>query len=235
MFRSFTLGRLAGFPIRVNGSFLLLAALVPLLGGGLASLWFLALVIVSIVVHELGHALVARRLGVPMDGIELHFFGGAARMLGQPRSPGDEIAIAAAGPAVSFAAGGLSLALAALTASPLATLMAEINLVLGLFNLIPALPMDGGRILRALLERRLGHLRATRTAVAVARVVAALFVVGGLAMGQIMLPILGVVLWAMGTQERRAAEERAALEALAREAAATPWPFVVVRRFSAWG
>ena len=67
----------------------------------------------SVLVHELGHALVARHLGVPVAGIGLHFFGGAAQMVGLPRRPGDEIAIAAAGPAVSFALAGLGHGLAA--------------------------------------------------------------------------------------------------------------------------
>ena len=72
----------------------------------------------SVVVHELGHALVARHLGVPVAGIGLHFFGGAAELKGLARRPGDEIAIAAAGPAVSFALAGIGYALARVTGVP---------------------------------------------------------------------------------------------------------------------
>src|SRR3954471_12739833 len=107
MFRSYRLGTLLGFPIRVNASFLALLAVTLLWMGGLQGVAVVLMVMGSVLIHELGHAVVARHLGVPIGGIELHFFGGAAQMMDLPRRPADEIAVAAAGPAVSFALSGL--------------------------------------------------------------------------------------------------------------------------------
>src|SRR5688572_22196006 len=104
MFKSWRLGRMFGFPVEINLSFLLLLALVFIAVGGLSSvalgLGAVAIVLLafaSVLLHELGHALVARRLGVHVSGIELSFLGGAAKMMQMPRSADHEIAIAAAG------------------------------------------------------------------------------------------------------------------------------------------
>src|SRR5947207_15286444 len=115
MFPSYRLGSVFGFPVRVNLSFLLLLGVILLWSGGLAGVAVAVLAFGSVLLHELGHALMARHLGVRVASIDLHFFGGAARMGDSSRSPGDEIAIAAAGPAVSFALGGLGYAAAAVT------------------------------------------------------------------------------------------------------------------------
>lgn len=185
-----TLFKIFGFEIRVDLSFVLIAVLV---GGSLASGYFPAVheglptstywmlgffavigIFASIVLHELGHSLVARRYGMEMRGITLHMFGGAAELEDEPTSPSAEFWVAAAGPATSFglaavlrlgafAAAGLSS-----TELPIETLLrylAGLNLVLGIFNLLPAFPLDGGRILRAILWMRGGdHDRATRLA-----------------------------------------------------------------------
>jgi Zn-dependent protease len=207
MFRTFRLGSVLGFPIDVNPSFLLLLAIVALTMGGLTGVAVVLLAFASVVLHELGHALVARHLGVRVAGIELHFFGGAARIVDVPRRPGDEIAIAAAGPAVSFALGGLAFLLAGIGGAPGAffNLLAWINLVIGAFNLIPALPMDGGRILRAILARRMSYLRATETSVRIARMVAIAFGIYGILTLHLYLAVLAVVLWVMATAELTAA------------------------------
>jgi Zn-dependent protease len=203
--RSFRLGSLFGFPIHVNVTFLLLLGIVGLTMGTVDAIAFVLLAFASVVLHELGHALVARRLGVNVSRIELHFFGGAAQMTDQPRSARDEIAIAAAGPAVSFALAGLSAILAVLTGAWLFGTLAWINLILGAFNLIPALPMDGGRILRAYLSRRMGFLRATEVSVTVARVFAVALGVFGLVNTELYLVLLAVMLWLMTSAERRGA------------------------------
>ncbi|HUS65964.1 MAG TPA: site-2 protease family protein [Kofleriaceae bacterium] len=205
MFRSFRLGRIAGFPIDVNPSFLLLLAIVALTMGGLAGVIAVLIAFASVIAHELGHALVARRLHVRVAGIELHFFGGAAKIVDQPRTPRDEIAIAAAGPAVSFAIAGVSLLLAQVALAPLFGGLAWINLLLGAFNLIPAFPMDGGRILRALLTPRLGHMRATEVAVVLARGFAVALGIYGLFTFTLYLMALGVLLWIMSTAELQVA------------------------------
>lgn len=200
---AFRLGRLFGIPLEVRTSFLLLLAAVALFMGGLAGIFVVLLVFASIVAHELGHALVARKLEVEVSTIELHFFGGVARLQSQPRSARDELAIAAAGPAVSFAIGFVALALAWLSGSALIQLLATINLVLGAFNLIPAFPMDGGRILRALLAPRIGFQRSTEVAVRISRAVSIAFAIFGLAFMQIQLLLLAGVLWYMGSHELR--------------------------------
>ena len=205
MLKSFRLGRLLGFPIEVNLTFLLMLGAVLLWMGGLPGVFVVLLAFASVLLHELGHALVARRLGVRVAGIELHFFGGAAKMADQPRSSRDEIFIALAGPAVSFALAGLGWALYAATGATFFYLIGWINTLLGAFNLIPAMPMDGGRVLRALLTRRFSFFKATDIAVKVARGFAIVLGIYGVATGQIYLALLAVVLWLMGSAELRAA------------------------------
>ena len=202
MFKSYRLGSLFGFPVEVNVSFLILLGVVFLAFGGLAGVLFTAIAFGSVLLHELGHALVARMLRVRVTGIELGFLGGAAKMVDMPRTPNHEIAIAAAGPAVSLALGGLGLGLGAVLASPFVATIGWINLVLAGFNLIPALPMDGGRILRAALAKKMSFVRATDVSVQVARVVAVLFGVWALAGGPFQLLILAPFLWVMGTREQ---------------------------------
>jgi Zn-dependent protease len=201
MFRTYRIGSLFGFPLEVNLSFLLMLGAVVLWMGGLAGLLIVLLAFGSVILHELGHALVARYLGVRVVGIELHFFGGAAKMIDQPRRAADEIAIAAAGPAVSFVLGGIATVLAAITGWYLFEGLAWINLIIGAFNLIPALPMDGGRIFRALLTRRTSYLRATEISVWIARGVAIAGGLYALVTAQIFLVLLAGVLWVMGTAE----------------------------------
>src|SRR6185436_8068851 len=188
MFKSWRLGRMFGFPVEINLSFLLLLAAVFIISAGgpgnvataVGAVAVVLLAFGSVLLHELGHALVARRLGVHVSGIELSFFGGAAKMTQMPRSANHELAIAAAGPAVSLMLGGAGLGLAALLHVPLFAMIGGVNLVLAAFNLIPALPMDGGRILRALLTRKMDFVRATDVAVTVSRVAAVAFVLFGL-------------------------------------------------------
>jgi Zn-dependent protease len=208
MFRSYRLGTLFGFPIRVNFSFLLFLLVVLFWAGGLDGFFVALLTAGSVLLHELGHALVARQLGVPIAGIELHVFGGAAQMTGMPRSPGDEIAVAAAGPAVSLALAGLGHGLAAVTGVPFFALFGWINLLLGAFNLLPAFPSDGGRILRALLARRRGLVSATDLAVKVGRWVCAALGLVGLFTGSFQLALIAGVLWMMGGAERVAVRLR---------------------------
>lgn len=136
----------------------------------------------SIVLHELGHALVARRNGIGISGIDLWFFGGIAKMEREAESPGEEFRVAAAGPAVTLLIAGLALAgavalakthdffhvatFATVNASPTLALLGWlflINAVLFVFNLIPAFPLDGGRIARAIAWKLTGdHNRATK-------------------------------------------------------------------------
>jgi stage IV sporulation protein FB len=202
MFKSWRLGTVLGFPVDINLSFLLLLGIVLISFGGLLGVFVLCLAFASILIHELGHALVARQLGVRVSGIELGFFGGAAKMVQLPRTANHELAIAAAGPAVSLMLGGAGLGLGALLHAPLLGMIGWINLVLAGFNLIPALPMDGGRILRALLTRRMDFVRATDVAAQVARVTAVVFGVLGLAGAAYQLLFLAPLLWIMAGREQ---------------------------------
>ncbi len=202
MLKSWRLGTLFGFPVEINVSFLVLLAVVFLAFGGLAGVLIVGIAFGSVVLHELGHAIVARKLGVGVSGIELGFLGGAAKMTGMPRTPAHEIAIAAAGPVVSLTLAGLGLGLGNLLHVPLIETIGWINLVLAGFNLIPALPMDGGRILRAALARRMSFVKATDASVQVARVVAILFGIWALSGGPFQLLILAPFLWLMGTREK---------------------------------
>lgn len=208
--RGFSLGRIFGFPIKVSVSFLLLLGVVALWSGGLQAIPLVLVAFASVLLHELGHALVARRLGVRIKEVELHFFGGAAKMLDAPRHPRHEIAIAAAGPAVSFALAGVTYLASMVSSSGALGWVALINLGIGVFNLLPALPMDGGRILRAALSLRMGHLPATELAVKVARVFAVGLGIFGLVGLHLQLVALAVLLWVMGSAELRLARFAAA-------------------------
>jgi Zn-dependent protease len=130
-------------------------------------------------------------------------------MTALPRTANHEVAIAAAGPAVSLGLAGTGLGLGAITGLPLLWQLGFINLIIAGFNLIPALPMDGGRILRALLTRRMDFVKATDTSVTVARVVAIAFGVFGIAAGHFQLVLLAPFLWMMGSHERRVARQMA--------------------------
>jgi Zn-dependent protease len=205
-FGRWRIGSLLGFPVEISWSFLLLLLAVSLPAfGGLSGVFYVLLAFASVLLHELGHAVVARRLGVRVSGIELGFFGGAAKMVELPRAANHEIAIAAAGPAVSLVLTGAGFGLGAVTGFWLFSIIGWINLVIAVFNLLPALPMDGGRILRALLTRRMDFVRATDVAVKVARGFAIAFAGFGLAYGAYQLLLLAPVLWLLGSQERRVA------------------------------
>jgi Zn-dependent protease len=203
--RPHKLGTVAGIPIRLRPSFLFLLAFVFLAAGGVTGVFAVLLTFGSVVLHELGHALVARRVGVRIAAIDLHFLGGAAQMIDPPRTSRDEIAIAIAGPLVSLALAGVGLGLGAATGVPVLGWLGWVNLVLGLFNLIPALPMDGGRILRASLAPRLGYRRATEVSVTIARGFAVLFALAGAVFGSLQLVLVAGLVWMLGSAELRLA------------------------------
>ena len=205
MFRTYRLGSIFGFPIEMNLSFLLILGLVLLTNGLAAGFWLAGVLFGSVLLHELGHALMARHLGTPIAGIELHFFGGAAKMTETPKSANDEVAIAAAGPAVSLVLAGLGLVLASLTGSGVFALFGWVNMILGVFNLIPALPMDGGRILRALLTRKYSFIRATALSIKVTRGFAIALGALGLYTFNLYLPLMAALLWFLGSRELKLA------------------------------
>lgn len=208
MLGTFTLGRFLGVTVRVHGLVLVLAAFLLVVGGlrGQPVVLPLGALVVALLAHEFGHALVARRLGVQVYDVVLWPLGGMARMGDAPEDARVSAAIAAAGPAVNLALAGLSLALlglagegatvdlpsAAAWRSPAAALQVFLvmNLLLGVGNLLPAFPMDGGRLLRSLLVG-LGRswLAATELAVRVGRWIA----VGLLVFGVLRAPVLVLI------------------------------------------
>jgi len=187
------IARLAGIDIAIHPSWLVIAFLVTyslaaaafprefpgwtaylywIVAGATAALFF-----ASVLAHELSHALVARRFGLRVEGITLFIFGGATSIESDSRTPRDEALIAIAGPATSLAIGAALIGLDLLVTQPqlgaLLGWLGFINLLLGAFNLIPGFPMDGGRVLRALIWKVRGdRLTATRNAAGVGRIFA---------------------------------------------------------------
>jgi Zn-dependent protease len=193
---SVAIARIAGIEIRVHWTFLGLLVLVVwadasggprAIGAGL--MWVVA-IFASVLLHEFAHCVVARRRGTVVLDILLLPIGGMSQMEKIPESPRDELAMAAAGPLTSL---GLAAGLFVLGATAGSRLwpptlfagswlarLAWLNVVLGAFNFLPALPMDGGRILRAVLARRHDRITATRLAGRVARFLAWMMILGGL-------------------------------------------------------
>jgi Zn-dependent protease len=181
---SWKLGRVAGIDVFLHPTFLLLLAFVGATQGGLEAVMIVSAAFGCVLLHELGHALMARQYGIDTEDITLYPIGGVARLQRMPKSPGAELLIALAGPAVNVAlAAGLFVVNVFLwpagwDAPPIAEFfwtLLTINVGLALFNLVPAFPMDGGRILRALLSGWLGRARATQVAATLGRGLALLF------------------------------------------------------------
>ena len=187
---SLNIGTIAGTAIRVHVTFLLFLVWIffaNYLSGGPQAAWsglaFMILLFACVLAHEFGHIFTARAFGVATPDVTLLPIGGVARLERIPETPREEFLIAIAGPAVNVAiALVLAVAGANLRIEHLATVesasvpmvdrLAAVNLFLAAFNMIPAFPMDGGRVLRALLAHRLGFVRATRVAAAIGQGVA---------------------------------------------------------------
>jgi len=208
---SFRLARIAGIDVRVHFTFFLLLAWFGFFyysGGGFAAmvlgLSFILLLFVCVVLHEFGHALAARAYGINTPDITLLPIGGIARLERMPDKPWQELVVALAGPAVNIViALGLFVVLGRFFDADDVEALAEgrgnllvkllfINVVLVIFNLLPAFPMDGGRVLRALLAMKLRHGQATRVAARVGQTVAVLFGLLGLYGGNPFLILIAV-------------------------------------------
>jgi Zn-dependent protease len=183
---------------------------------------------VSIILHELAHCLVARAVGLPVQSITLFILGGVSQIGKEAKRPGIEFLVSVAGPvasvAISASFAGLHVASSANleTVAAVAEWLAEINLVLAIFNLIPAFPLDGGRILRSALWAISGDFsKATRVAAAVGRTTSILFFLGGILFviaGQftygLWTGLIGWFLWAASRQNQRQADLRDSLAGL---------------------
>lgn len=229
---SFRLTTMFGIDIKVHATFLMF--LVWIAGSHLAQGHDFALtaegvgltlaVFGTVVLHELGHALTARRFGIRTRDITLLPIGGIAKLERLPEKPTQELLVALAGPAVNFA---LALAFAGLIVAtrgrpqvdlqlvggPLLPKLMWMNVSLGTFNLLPALPMDGGRVLRSALALRTDRLRATRIAASVSRALAFLLAWVGL-LANPMLLLIAFFVWVGGAQEVALVQAQSALEGM---------------------
>ncbi len=236
---SWRIGSIAGIALYVHATFLLLLAWVAIgeyqssgdASAALGGVVFVLAVFAVVVLHELGHALAARRYGIATRDITLLPIGGVARLDHMPREPREELVVALAGPAVNVviaallyvglaATGGIptiiesaSLASGFLHRSFVARLLA-VNVWLVLFNMIPAFPMDGGRVLRALLAMRSGnYARATETAARVGRFFALLFgIVGFFVLENPFLILIALFVWLGAAAEASAVQTSAVLD-----------------------
>jgi Zn-dependent protease/CBS domain-containing protein len=201
---SLNIGTVAGTVVRVHLTFLLFLAWIfaaSYAQSGRATAWdsllFMVLLFLCVLLHEFGHIFTARAFGVTTPYVTLLPIGGVAQLDRIPEEPGQEFLIAIAGPLVNVAIAiilvgvfGAELQAAASsvdnTAIPLVNRLAAVNLFIALFNMIPAFPMDGGRVLRAALAARLGYVRATGIAASIGQFVA--FALGFI--GLLVNPIL---------------------------------------------
>jgi stage IV sporulation protein FB len=219
---SFPIARIAGTVVKVHVTFLLLLA-VFLVAGGVAAVIMILAIFACVVAHEFGHVAMARRFGVRTPDVILLPIGGLARLERMPEEPRQELLIALAGPAVTLLLAAIFYAVlrAGGAAPPLLpslrvagdSLLGDlyrINVLLLLFNLIPAFPMDGGRVLRAILAARQGLARATRIAASVGQLLAFGLGFAALMTGDMLLLLIAFFVFLGAGAEAAAVETRAA-------------------------
>lgn len=227
---SWRLGRVAGIDVYMHATFLLLVGWVALsywlqartLGAVLGGVGFILALFACVVLHEFGHALTARRYGIRTRDVTLLPIGGVARLERMPDVPLHELWVALAGPAVNLVIAGVLFlalwstgALGGLSGLDLAQgsfwgRLLTINLTLAAFNMIPAFPMDGGRVLRALLATRLEYTRATQWAASLGQAIAFFFGLIGLFTNPFLV-FVALFVWIGAGQEASMVQMRAAL------------------------
>jgi Zn-dependent protease len=229
---SWRVGRLAGIPLYVHWTFLILIAWVVMahwlqgqdVASTLEGVGFILAIFGCVVLHELGHALAARRYGIKTADITLLPIGGVARLESIPEKPGRELFVALAGPAVNVVIVAILLAVGArpflptnearvLVSEGFFARLLEVNIFLVVFNLVPAFPMDGGRVLRALLAMTMEYSRATRLAASIGQAIAIVFGFLGLT-GNPMLLLIALFVWIGAEAEANAVRERVELRGL---------------------
>lgn len=226
--KSWKVGRFAGIDVYLHWSFSLLVLWIAFsawsagagLAGAVTAVAFLLAVFFCVVLHEFGHALAARQLGIRTRHITMYPIGGLAMLDRIPRKPAHELAIALAGPVVNavialaigaglFLADGFG---AGISGNPmqnsfLINLLAA-NIVLAVFNLLPAFPMDGGRVLRSVLAMGLPYLTATNIAVRVGQLAAVVLGVLGFVVGSFSLSLVAIFVFFAAAAELAAARHR---------------------------
>jgi Zn-dependent protease/CBS domain-containing protein len=218
---SIPMGRVWGIPIRMHLTFILLLAWIAWLGwsvdGLRSSLWALALIIclfACVVLHELGHSFVAMRFGAHVSSVTLLPIGGVASMRSIPEKPYQELLVSLAGPSVNVLIALVLMAVRGgyhvlgeqnvfpMSVGELVDALVNANLILAVFNLIPAFPMDGGRVLRSVLALFLPFPRATAVAATLGQILAVGFVLVGLAKNPFLVVIGIFIFFGAETEER---------------------------------
>ena len=231
---SWTIARVAGTDVRIHATFLLLLLWIGAsawfaegtLVGVASGVGFAALLFTIVVLHELGHATAARRYGIRTRDITLLPIGGVARLEKIPSKPREELIVAIAGPAVNVVLMAICAVIALLGGTalgpfgsatdaqiPLVARLFWINLTLAAFNLVPAFPTDGGRVLRALLAMRMDHYRATRIAARLGQALALVLGFFGL-FGNPLLVFIAMFVWLGAAAELGGEEMHVAMDGL---------------------
>ncbi len=233
---SIPVGRYAGIPVQIHVTFLALLIWIGLstwtteqsATAALSGVAFVLALFGCVVLHEFGHALTARRYGIRTRDITLLPIGGLARLERMPDKPRQELLVAIAGPAVNVVIALLLAITLQLLGRPLtSTALAveagaspgfleqlfAVNVMLVAFNLLPAFPMDGGRVLRALLAMRMDYARATARAATVGKAFAALFAVVGFFTNPFLM-FIALFVWIGASQESAAAQMKGALDGI---------------------
>jgi Zn-dependent protease len=235
---SFRIGRAFGIDVKVHWTFFLLLAFFFFLGyqgaGGLVGALTTSVIIVAlffcVLLHEFGHSIVAQRLGIEVPDITLLPIGGLARLKTLPENPWDEVKIAIAGPLVNVVLAPLFFALALLVGADLlrpvnvlegganlgqiVAYLGIMNIALAVFNLIPAFPMDGGRILRGLLATRTGPVRATDIASTVGQAFAIGFFILAFTTGSFLLAFVALFIFFGASGEAQLVRQRETMRGL---------------------
>jgi Zn-dependent protease/CBS domain-containing protein len=237
---SLKIGSVMGIPIRLHITFLLILPMFayvfainpqpfgfegvepPITRYSLSVLTAI-LLFASILLHELAHSYMAMRYGVKIENITLFLFGGVSAMEEMPRKPGQEAKMASAGPLTSLVIGFVCLFIYGNLISPNPALsqnpvyltiwiLGVMNLVLGIFNLLPAFPMDGGRVLRAFYARRMSYVKATQSAAAVGKFFAILMAIFGIYVGNLWFPLIALFIYVGASEEERSTRAEVTLE-----------------------
>ena len=237
---SLGIGRVMGIPIKLHITFLLVlpmfayvfainpqpfgfAGVEPPLTRYAFSALAAILLFVSILLHELAHSYLAKSYGVKIEGITLFLFGGVSAMEEMPRKPGQEAKMAFAGPLTSLIIGTVCLLIYKYLISFNPTflqnpaylilwILGSMNLVLGIFNLLPAFPMDGGRVLRSFYATRMSYVKATQSAASVGKFFAILLAIFGIIVGNLWFPLIALFIYVGASEEEKSTQAEVALE-----------------------
>lgn len=237
---SLEIGSVMGIPIKLHITFLLVLPMFayifainpqpfgfegvePPITRYLLSTLAAILLFSSVLLHELAHSYFAKRYGVNIESITLFLFGGVSAMEEMPRKPWQEAKMASAGPLTSLIIGFVCLftyrylissnpALSQNPAYLILWILGSMNIVLGVFNLLPAFPMDGGRVLRSFYARKMSYVKATQSAASVGKFFAILMAIFGVFVGNLWFPLIALFIYIGASEEERSTQAEVALE-----------------------